>query len=718
MPVSYDTGKLTELFEDHDDGKLALPNFQREFVWSLDDQKQLLASVLAGFPVGSLLVLKGTGTDFAARPLGKMKSTTPDADCAYLLDGQQRLTCFYHFFSDPFGHPSRDWQQTVRDTYFVVRNRWFVRVVPTAEEADPFGFEWLRFPGPVSEPDDVKDFVEPQRINITKPGHFANPQWLAERVEGFEQEHGLAKLQATSRARLELARECAGRGLVPLWEVFSGPHVGASSLHSQVLQLISQKRADELEMLVGDPSPEFIESATAVNPSLFEGQASIDDLTAAIPAMRQSWVENLRRHLEGLVSTSVPVVTLPKDEVDRSIPIFEVMNRGGTPLTTFDLVVAKRARVPIEGGPDPGLTQHLVEHARSLKIRVTDAVWGDNVANRLETWRGSNYNFMLDKGSLATVYKNAFLNLLSLKVHSDESSVEELQVDHIRRKAILAVSPEAIDSNWTEVAEAIGRAWCFLNVRCGIRGASDLRNKLVLLPIAFVLLDQSNVENRRVLDRLEYWYWASVLTSTYTERQNDNCVGDLKRLSDWLANESENPFEQRASLAFKSSDYSDKATLLRETEDAAVATDIGQYLPQYVLSRNPKDFLTGIRLGAWDTGTDLELHHIVPLWSATSIGESSAALRSSDAPSVLASPLNMTFISKTSNRSIGARPITQYMQELDDAEAASHCWPIGGAELTKKQDESDDEFYRRLLLLRYENLNQVIADEMDRLLTV
>ena len=44
---------LSDIFEDADKKNLVLPEFQREFKWSVDKQANLLASVSLAFPVGS-----------------------------------------------------------------------------------------------------------------------------------------------------------------------------------------------------------------------------------------------------------------------------------------------------------------------------------------------------------------------------------------------------------------------------------------------------------------------------------------------------------------------------------------------------------------------------------------------------------------------------------------------------------------------------------------
>ena len=74
-----------------DNGVLALPKFQRPFVWNKDDVKDLIVSLYKGYPVGSLLVW-----DTHARP-EQVKGTQQLATGMHrlLLDGQQRITTLY-----------------------------------------------------------------------------------------------------------------------------------------------------------------------------------------------------------------------------------------------------------------------------------------------------------------------------------------------------------------------------------------------------------------------------------------------------------------------------------------------------------------------------------------------------------------------------------------------------------------------------------------------
>lgn len=86
---------LKDILRRADEGKLQLPDFQRDYVWGDEDVRSLIASIAKGFPVGALLTLE-TGSEVAFKPrllagVGE-KKIEPDE---LLLDGQQRITSLF-----------------------------------------------------------------------------------------------------------------------------------------------------------------------------------------------------------------------------------------------------------------------------------------------------------------------------------------------------------------------------------------------------------------------------------------------------------------------------------------------------------------------------------------------------------------------------------------------------------------------------------------------
>lgn len=93
----FDTTKedLKDILRKVDNGKLQLPDFQRDYVWGDDDVQSLIASIAKGFPVGSLLTLESGGeVSFKPRTLAGVETVNPSPE-ELLLDGQQRMTSLF-----------------------------------------------------------------------------------------------------------------------------------------------------------------------------------------------------------------------------------------------------------------------------------------------------------------------------------------------------------------------------------------------------------------------------------------------------------------------------------------------------------------------------------------------------------------------------------------------------------------------------------------------
>ena len=83
--------KVSTILDYIDSGHMALPEFQRGYVWNRDQVRGLMGSLYRRHPVGSLLVWGTESKDAEHRG---------DTDLApgivkLLLDGQQRITSLY-----------------------------------------------------------------------------------------------------------------------------------------------------------------------------------------------------------------------------------------------------------------------------------------------------------------------------------------------------------------------------------------------------------------------------------------------------------------------------------------------------------------------------------------------------------------------------------------------------------------------------------------------
>jgi hypothetical protein len=103
QPEPIDPGKYNfpTLMNDIENGRVRLPPFQREFVWSPSKVVDLMDSIYKGFPIGSFFYWKADRkyvTLFRNIESLSLPAPAPDQELYFILDGQQRLTSIWATF--------------------------------------------------------------------------------------------------------------------------------------------------------------------------------------------------------------------------------------------------------------------------------------------------------------------------------------------------------------------------------------------------------------------------------------------------------------------------------------------------------------------------------------------------------------------------------------------------------------------------------------------
>ena len=104
--------KITDLSANVLDGKIRLPRFQRDFVWTRQQVLDLLDSIARGYPIGSFLLWKSAVNLASETNIAGLAVETPNdgEETVYLLDGCQRLSTIcgaLHW--EPNGDPESFW---------------------------------------------------------------------------------------------------------------------------------------------------------------------------------------------------------------------------------------------------------------------------------------------------------------------------------------------------------------------------------------------------------------------------------------------------------------------------------------------------------------------------------------------------------------------------------------------------------------------------------
>jgi hypothetical protein len=131
--------KINDLIHSIKIKNVVLPEFQREYVWSKDQAKKLMASLAKEYPVGSLLFWK---TDNPPE-LKNLPNISHNNSYQIILDGQQRLTTLYMLINGqiPFYYTNEDIINDPRDLFFNIDSGEFQYYQTNVMVNDPL---WVR----------------------------------------------------------------------------------------------------------------------------------------------------------------------------------------------------------------------------------------------------------------------------------------------------------------------------------------------------------------------------------------------------------------------------------------------------------------------------------------------------------------------------------------------------------------------------------------------
>jgi hypothetical protein len=369
--LNYD---LSRLLHGIHTGSVALPDFQRDFDWTTSDVRALLATVLSGWPIGSLLLMDApTERFFALRPIEQAPPLREDVEMI-VLDGQQRLTALYHSL---------------------------------------YGRGPIRYALRIDIIDDEQSIDSLDEAIVAIP----EEEWLRKySTEGDQLQSSLIPMNALRDAS----------------EFF-------------------QWRDEALRQLPAYDGP---------------------DLT-----------DLYRRLLGGLHRYDIPAVV-----IDPSVPaagiarIFERVNRMGTPLGTFDLVVAKSFSA----------TFNLRNEWDSAQSEYP----------RLEAFLGSD--------------GLGVLSVIALRRSED-----------VRQKAILDMPGSSVRDGWHAAAAAMDEAIAFLTANLGVWNPDWLPYKSLLTILAALSYDLDLASNEELI---RHWFWRASFERRYDVASNTRAVSDYRTL--------------------------------------------------------------------------------------------------------------------------------------------------------------------------------------------
>ena len=683
------------------DGILVLPDFQREFVWKTAQQQSLIATFLVQIPINGMLLLEGKNGDFSGKQMCWKKNHLKDAGnqaLSYLLDGQQRLSTLKNAFSD-ITDDGEDWATELDNK---LKIRWFLRLMPEKDEDDIFGMRTMKFPQGGAALNKLEPIAIEGRLKTYPLSKTDEEEWYGPKAQ-----------------QKDFYREAAAHGLAPLYKLY-----GTNKHVSTILNRIAMSRMEDIQadwdLIDEELKEEILKNLCDIDEAAKKWKTEApslddDDWKDCSRTLSTEWAGAMRDYFSDVMNQKLTFITLKKDEISRAIVIFENLNNSGTALSPYDLIVARAAKCK-EYSP---LTQRIAEF---IEENAGDSEKdGKFLAEKMGIIDAKT-------SRMTSTFQKWYLDMLALLIKMPEDqlpNIKEKDINSIankinllfKRTNILNLDSAAIHEKTELAICSLLRAVTFLNQRCGLCRIDQIGYKLMVLPIAYLMQDESILKDQKKLNRMEYWYWVSLFSGRYITNQNHRCAEDVAWLYQFAGRmEDYNPFARDAQDVLRQNKYSDLETLM---QPESVNKAIGNGICAYVLSKRPHDFYQdkGIELSAEritnnaeiPDGKDsmiplkLELHHIIPLGTSKTIKISTNELRSSKS-NLLNSPLNLTYISSLANKLIGAQSPQVYMNNLYAGSLTDHFIPVRPKNFMDKEDQK--KFLEDRYQLLVENLQQ------------
>ena len=369
----------------------------------------------------------------------------------------------------------------------------------------------------------------------------------------------------------------------------------------------------------------------------------------------------------------VPVIDLDDDLPREAVCIvFDKVNTGGVPLTTFELLTAILA-------------------AEGFKLR--------------EDWRGRQSRIRDHNRVMGTVDKDQFIRVVALMVTADRRDKAraagdgQLPAVGCRRSDILSINRTEYEKWASEAEMGFKRAARFLNLQ-SIFSARDIPYMTQVISLAFICATAgSDLDAEVVRRRLERWYWSGVFGEVYGGTTDTIIANDAQRIPRYLEGHATLPILDEANF--------EPARLLSlRTRNTAAYKGIHALL----MKSGVADWRNAVQISFDNYHEErIDIHHVFPRrWCER---ESAKALGQKVPPRIYNSAINKTPLSAKTNRIIGGRAPSRYIELL---RRHSEGVEVSMAGHHIEADYLKDDDFALFFVERGKELMRLISDAMGK----
>lgn len=702
--------------------EILLPDFQRKFVWREEERQSLLvASVLAKMPVGSILLLSSDAKDYAYKMIGCAERKTSielgiDGEILALLDGQQRITVLTNAFSNVVFEMAKMSSKLINRTS--LQRRFFLRI-PKYNFGD----------------EGVQDFFNAKKqIFPWEDPEKSEPEFLSDEiVEAIK----VVPFNATGNdcynpfivpqpPKTDLINYCTSEKeyLIPLFLLDGKNDAWLIQIIKRISENIQIDIVAEFEQVDDMLKEEFVNSV--LSDEILELADDRNRITEKAEFEKElkkqgdKWAADLKSYLISCLNDiQLNQIIVDNHNRARAINIYENLNKGGVPLGTFELIMAKFAGVSTENYYDK-LAKNMKKTrmyplaAYSDKLRrnddtkeiIDDASYIATMALKCIEIRDDD---------IVPMYLDVYLDVISLYAHVPRFKADSIRVEHIKKNKILSIPAEDLRDKCEAVCEAIDLALFFLQMRCGIRSIKEVNYNLMIVVIAYILLNEDFKKKSLTYDYLEAWYWSSVFSGYFNIDQTERAITSIKKLIEAINLEDSSWIKNISTGVFSANYFSEKQFLLMKKDDTGIVPKdfLKDAICQFFLARTYNGIIDNSILLTPFCKVTLEKHHVVPLGSVKypneKIRKSEDNLRN-EKFYFLNSPVNFIYITDEENKSISDDRLFDYQTRINNP---STRMLLG---FTGNLDTSTEESCKLVLENRFDHINGQVRQQIETLI--
>jgi len=715
--TKYDPVSFCEIVEKVKNDEVVLPDFQRGFVWrDKNKQKALIASVLTRIPIGSILLLGAKGNEFKYKKIG-MKNKKPDIKedkkVYALIDGQQRITVLSAFLSDELvanGEENDVSSATLLRRYFL--KFYPIKRLLISPEEDLFGVVGF-------EPD--KEIVE------SSYPQFSTDQ-IKDKLDFFDKSEHEVLSDVSNCDEGILFSFCTtymnDTMILPLYYLYGSAtkkNINHRNRFRGALEAISEryvyqciailKQVDcEKDMAVSLAEKLFADQDVFVNilQDLEDNSRLIKDeeselyknIAGNLKTRASSWAEDVRDYLESCIKNmELYEIKVEESNIVRAIDIYQNLNLGGKALDVFDLLLARAAldennKNLLETVKEYIYADHRGDYEKICSMFPSDeaVISYRNFVKKYGEYSASNIMGAIDKDEqLSSTYCNILMSLAGTLyglVDNDglivKEKAERITSQCTKSEQLLSIEVHKICKIIKQSLVGLDRACFFLQVKCGVRTLGEIKYRLLVVIIGVVLSQDDWYDSSKVISMLDAWYWSILLSGGFRNEQNKVFQDNLRKLlpyfCDNVSKGIDKKFDYIISLCnrtFCDNRYNTEDILLLKNEFIEVDSSISDIICQYYLSLTYPDILKqglgnkykqetiSVFSTYGENAISLHMHHIIPIGSLEAKYREVDKARRNDSTCIYNSPLNMLFISESSNRLILNNSLKEYVNYCD-----------------------------------------------------